>query len=253
MKQTKIITPIFAALLASIGIVLYSAVYFIPLGGIPMIRIDLIAVPILIGGILLGKWYGLLIGVIADVVGFFTFGQVNGPYFIGFTINLALTGFIAGYIPTLLRYKSYSTNRLILIGTLALTLFLGTFFILSTENIRLEGKNFAMDFNIRLLIISVILNLVLLSIIAIITMIHDRVFNKNDLVVVINTLLVAEIIVIALTPLWIIYLYGAPPYYIGVVSRIVRASFLFPIKLIVVLTIVKVFQKQNLWSLESLL
>jgi hypothetical protein len=84
-------------------------------------------------------------------------------------------------------------------------------------------------------------------------MIKGKIFHKNELLVVINTLLVAEIIIIVLTPIWIIYLYGAPPYYIGVVSRIVRASFLFPIKLIVVLTIVKVFQKQNLWSLESLL
>jgi hypothetical protein len=95
--------------------------------------------------------------------------------------------------------------------------------------------------------------LVFLSTFSLIAMIKSKIFHKNELLVVINTLLVAEIIIIVLTPIWIIYLYGAPPYYIGVVSRIVRASFLFPIKLIVVLTIVKVFQKQNLWSLESLL
>jgi riboflavin transporter len=253
MKQTKIITPIFAALLAGIGIALFSFSYIIPLGGLPTIRIDFIAVPILIGGMLLGKWYGLLIGVIVDVVGFFTFGQAFGPYFIGFTINLALTGFIAGYIPTLLRYKSYVINRMTLIVLLVSTLTLGVYYILSTDEIRLGIQNFPLDMRVRLVITSVIIMLVFLSTFSLIAMIKSKIFHKNELLVVINTLLVAEIIIIVLTPIWIIYLYGAPPYYIGVVSRIVRASFLFPIKLIVVLTIVKVFQKQNLWSLESLL
>jgi ECF transporter S component (folate family) len=252
MKQTKIITPIFAALLAGIGIALFSFSYIIPLGGLPTIRIDFIAVPILIGGILLGKWYGLLIGVIVDIVGFFMYGQAFGPYFIGFTINLALTGFIAGYLPTLLRYKNYLTNQFILIALLTLMLSLGVFYVLSTDEIRLGTQNFPIDFSVRLIIVSVMLLLVILSALSLIAMIKGKVFHKNELFVVINTLFVAEIIIIVLTPIWIIYLYGAPPYYIGVVSRIVRASFLFPIKLILVLTIVKVFQKQNLWSLESL-
>lgn len=76
---------------------------YIPLGGFPTLRLNLTAIPIMLSGILLGPVAGLAVGTIADILSFIV--RPSGPYFIGFTLSSALTGFIPGLLFMILRKK----------------------------------------------------------------------------------------------------------------------------------------------------
>ncbi|MBP1924502.1 ECF transporter S component (folate family) [Sedimentibacter acidaminivorans] len=69
---------------------------YIPLGGIPALRINFAQIPIMLSGILLGPTIGFCSGAIADIINFMI--KPGGPFFPGFTLVSALSGFIPGLI-----------------------------------------------------------------------------------------------------------------------------------------------------------
>ncbi len=69
---------------------------YIPLGGFPSLRLNLTALPIMFSGIVLGPVAGFIVGFISDLLCFFI--KPGGPFFIGFTIAMGLTGMIPGLI-----------------------------------------------------------------------------------------------------------------------------------------------------------
>jgi ECF transporter S component (folate family) len=249
MNKSNVFQPVFASLLTAIGVALFTFSFIIPLGGLPAIRIDFITIPILIGGFMLGKWYGILIGVMIDIIGFVLFGQ--GVYFVGFTLNFALVGFIAGYIPVIIKKMSYELNLSVMYSMISIAILAASFYIITTPALRLGTQNYEIDLSTRVLFVIAIITLFFVSTWFLYLLTKEYQMNRQELVTIVNTLLIAEIIVILLTPIWIIMLYDAPSYYIGVVSRIVRASFLFPIKVVVVLAILTTFKRQGMWTLEE--
>ncbi len=76
---------------------------YIPLGGFPTLRLNLTSIPIMLSGIALGPVAGLAVGSISDILCFII--RPSGPYFIGFTISSALTGFIPGLLFLVLKKK----------------------------------------------------------------------------------------------------------------------------------------------------
>jgi ECF transporter S component (folate family) len=244
----NLIKLILASLLSAIGVALFTFSFIIPLAGIPAIRIDFIAIPILVGGFILGKWYGLAIGAIIDIIGFLFFGQ--GVYFIGFTLNTALTGFVAGLIPQLIKKSSLKINISMMFTLIITALLAAIAYIVFTDQIRLGSENFTLDVETKNILITTMVTLGLASALFLHRLTQDFVINRRSLVVIVNAMLIAEIIVIVLTPIWILYLFDAPSFYIGVISRIVRASFLFPLKVIFVLAILTSFKKQHLIEIE---
>ena len=69
---------------------------YIPLGGIPALRINFASVPLMLSGIILGPAAGFVTGAVADIINFIV--KPGGPFFPGFTLVSALTGFIPGAI-----------------------------------------------------------------------------------------------------------------------------------------------------------
>ena len=69
---------------------------YIPLAGIRALRINFASIPLILSGIVLGPAAGLITGAAADIINFMV--KPDGPYFPGFTIVSALSGFIPGII-----------------------------------------------------------------------------------------------------------------------------------------------------------
>ncbi|MGB4438129.1 MAG: folate family ECF transporter S component [Sedimentibacter sp.] len=69
---------------------------YIPLAGIPALRINFASIPLMLSGIVLGPAAGFITGAAADIINFMV--KPNGPFFPGFTLVSALSGFIPGII-----------------------------------------------------------------------------------------------------------------------------------------------------------
>lgn len=69
---------------------------YIPLAGLPALRINFASIPIMISGIVLGPFTGFLSGAAADIINFMI--KPNGPFFPGFTLVSSLSGMIPGLI-----------------------------------------------------------------------------------------------------------------------------------------------------------
>ena len=103
MKKSNTLKIAVAAQLIALGVIISSLSFIIPISGIPAIRIDLIIIPVILAGIMLGKLYGVIVGTLVDIIAYFILFQGYGPFNPGFTINLAMTGFIAGFVFTFFR------------------------------------------------------------------------------------------------------------------------------------------------------
>lgn len=82
---------------------------YIPLGGIPALRINFASIPLMLSGIILGPSAGFISGAAADIINFIV--KPGGPFFPGFTLVSALSGFIPGFIYKHLK-KDFNYNIL---------------------------------------------------------------------------------------------------------------------------------------------
>lgn len=80
---------------------------YIPLGGIPALRINFASIPLMLSGIILGPAAGFMSGAAADIINFIA--KPGGPFFPGFTLVSALSGFIPGLIYKYLK-KDFNYN-----------------------------------------------------------------------------------------------------------------------------------------------
>lgn len=69
----------------------------IPILGFVGLRITLGEVPLILAGILFGPWAGLFAGFASDLIGYLI-NPFGGPFFPGFAISAALTGFLPGLL-----------------------------------------------------------------------------------------------------------------------------------------------------------
>ena len=242
---------VLAAVLVAIGVVLFYFSFTINLFGVPAVRVDFISVPIMIAGFLLGKWYGLAVGVLVDVIGYLS-GPTIGAYFFGFTINLALVGFVSGFLPQVLKKVSPTFTKIALIILLTASLAAAITYIATTPSIPLGSETFTLDNGLKTALIVTILLLTLLSFFFFSIILREIGFSTNHMQKIIVTMLVAELILIILTPIWVLILFDNPPFFVGVVSRLVRASLIFPVKVIAVLAILNALKQQDRLFIEVL-
>ncbi len=94
-NQTK--NMVLSALFIALSVVLTRLLsQQILIAGVPASRLSAGFVPIILAGMICGPMWGLLVGVIADVVGFAMFP--SGMYFPLLTVTSALVGFLPGLI-----------------------------------------------------------------------------------------------------------------------------------------------------------
>ena len=92
---TKNMTTI--GLLVGISVVLTRILgVMVPFAGIQALRLSFGSIPVMLSGILLGPAAGALTGALADVIGAILFPI--GPYFPGFTLSAAMSGFIPAVV-----------------------------------------------------------------------------------------------------------------------------------------------------------
>lgn len=103
---------------------------YIPLGSIPALRINFASIPLMLSGIILGPATGFLVGAAADIINFMA--KPGGPFFPGFTLVSALTGFMPGliykYIKKDINYNVLNTIfiSLLSVGFVSVFIFKGT-------------------------------------------------------------------------------------------------------------------------------
>ncbi|MBS4540117.1 folate family ECF transporter S component [Clostridium sp. D2Q-11] len=124
MKTSKINTRhlVAASLLTAISIILtrmFSLI--IPIAGVQALRIGFGGIPVMISGILFGPIIGALTGTVADLIGFML-NPMGGPYFPGFTLSAALSGFIPGLFYHYIFKKDSKLNFNIINGIMVVLL-----------------------------------------------------------------------------------------------------------------------------------
>lgn len=245
MKNNQAIQKLtLASMLVALGVMMASPAFsfVIVLFGVPAVRIDIIAIPIIVAGVLLGPVFGLGIGILTDVLGYLLFTHAFGPYHIGFTINLALTGFIAGSIYQFMSQKKTSIPMSVInIFTLSILSISGVVYLLQTDSLRVGSEMVPLSnwFKIIFILGIVFFYAIILGIQWFSIKKKSKHLEHIDLFIFI-VMLIEIGVGILLTPLWVLNLYGAPPYLAGVFLRIMRAMWLIPIKVYVVFYITKV-------------
>lgn len=121
---------IVSGLLVAISIILtriFSANLVIV--GVSAARISIGFVPIILAGILLGPWFGLAAGALADVLGFFIFP--SGTYFPPITLTSALVGLLPWLLFKIFYRRPLWLKTLLAVGVtqIACSMFMQTFWL----------------------------------------------------------------------------------------------------------------------------
>lgn len=113
LKNIKVLTS--AAMLVAVAIVL--GFFKLPIG--PTLEIHFTSLPIAIAGALLGPIIGSIIGALSDIGAYVV--KPTGPFFAGFTLSAAVTGFIFG----IMLHKKKITWIRILAAQIIVTIIVG--------------------------------------------------------------------------------------------------------------------------------
>lgn len=238
-----------ATMLTTVGVILGNFSIILPVFSIPALRLDIVAIPIILSGLILGKWYGIGVGIIIDIINFLLYGQ--GAYHVGFTINNALIGLFSGMIPLFFQQKNFPFVKKTLIITSTLLILITIGILYSLDRLSLGGETVALTLEVRIAIISLIIVMSLLTIGFMYLTLRDYKYELKDMYTVsIMIILIEFFVVILLTPLWIQDLFGQP-YIVGYLARIIRGSLLIPFKIIIVLAIINVIKKQQVTTLRG--
>lgn len=243
-NQKRIQKLTLASMFTALAVMLASPIfsYMILLFGIPALRIDLIPIPIILAGLILGPFYGLSVGIIADVLGYLLFTHLFGAYHPGFTINLALTGLISGLMVYALRKHQIASKPILILNVVFLTLLLGVgmAYIISQDALIIQGVSYALTTGLKLFFVASMFfsYIVLMFSLWLAKKKMETTDIKID--VLLFSVIIIEILITLLTPLWVYQLYGAPPYVAGLFIRVIRAMWLIPIKVYFVYYIYRV-------------
>lgn len=247
MKKSNTLKIGVAAQLIALGVIISSLSFIIPISGIPAIRIDLIIIPVILAGIMLGKLYGIIVGTLVDIIAYFILFQGYGPFNPGFTINLAMTGFIAGFVFTF--FRNSSEKKLFkIIKYISLSLFLFLFIytvtlIITTSEIRFGPSVVAITNSGKLILILTVFAALIISMIFYFLIFKNEKFMKNESFYKYFLILtLAEFFIIYNSSLWI-EIYTTIPTYVSVVSRFIRTALLFPFKFMLLILIVRASEK----------
>ncbi len=247
--KTQVIQLTTATMLTAVGVILGNFSIILPVFSIPALRLDIVAIPIILSGLILGKWYGMGVGIIIDLINFLLYGQ--GAYHIGFTINNALIGLFSGMIPLFFQHKNFLFVKKTLLIT-SMTLVLVTIGVLySLDRLSLGGETVSLTLEVRIAIIALIIVMSLLTIGFMYLTLRDYKYELKDMYTVsIMIILIEFFVIILLTPIWIQDLFGQP-YIIGFLARIIRGALMIPFKIIIVLAIINVIKKQQVTTLRG--
>jgi len=103
---------------------------YIPLSGIPALRINFASIPLMLSGIILGPFTGFVTGAAADIINFIA--KPGGPFFPGFTLASGLTGFLPGIVFKYIKKDEFGMGKTVLavsLTQLITSIILNTYFL----------------------------------------------------------------------------------------------------------------------------
>ena len=152
--KTRTRKMVICGLLLALSIVLKIVFeVYIPIGGLPTLRVNLTALPIYLSGIIAGPFFGLAVGALSDILCFLI--KPSGPYFPGFTVVSALSGLLPGLI---FMYKdkikiSFKWFNLIIAALFALVMVASGVFGVSETGITYDGKPVSTFFMVLMIVL----------------------------------------------------------------------------------------------------
>jgi ECF transporter S component (folate family) len=209
----------FMSLLSTV-LAAYSSIY-IPLFGFPSLKFGFSQLPIMIVGAMFGPWWGMVAGVLEDLLELAT-GTIASPY-IGFTLNKVMIGIIPGVV-FLIASKYPKKLKPLLFGLVGLLYASSLYFIITTDSVTASKVTYVLTLPVKAVLIAMTLAIVPVAYFANKALQHkDK--DKTLFVSWILSVILIEIVVnVILTPLWLYQLYGIP-IEIQIIIRSIKASF----------------------------
>lgn len=178
------------------------AINYIPV--VPFLRISLGGPAVIIfSSILLGPWFGLLVGGASDILGYFTLDFSGMGFFPQVTAIYALLGFVPYFIFSFIRLIKNKKLMMIIEGAGLLAVFaVITIFVLMNDSMKLYGSTY--EFGLLAKIIIPIALLVLLAFVMVFTIIFDKKLEKAETQIPLNayqisfSLFIIELVVMVL-------------------------------------------------------
>ncbi len=210
----------------------------IPLGGFPTLSIGFGGIPIMLSGMLFGPLAGGIVGGISDLLGFLI-NDRGGVYHPGFTLNSILTGVIPGLLFLMIKkYKIQAkTMRIINYVLLICSSIVGAYYLWSNQH--LASSPWIIWMLIGLLFVICVITIIVLE-----RLIKKEHMQRQISAIILCVLLVELLVYVGLTPIWIYGLYGIPSV-VSIISRVLRLVFFIPIKVLLLVAIVKVTTKRE--------
>lgn len=240
-KRFTALAVVRAGLLIAMSLVLKVMFeVYIPLGGIPALRINFTSVPIMISGIILGPVVGFLSGVASDLINFMV--KPNGPYFPGFTLVSALSGMIPGLIYKYMK-KEINFN---LVNTLFISLLSVGFILAFMAKGILSFENNIIMYNGKALNIIYIIGFILLVVSYLFIPIKLSSLNGKKLNIdkVVFTVSVTQLITSIILNTYFLSIVFGKGFLVFLPARILTNFFMIPLFSIIIATILNVLDKR---------
>ena len=234
-------TMIVVSLMSLLSMVLAVYSLMIPLFGFPSLKFGFSQLPIMITGALFGPWWGMVGGVLEDLLELAS-GTISTPY-LGFTLNKALIGIIPGLVFILAnkqpkKMKTYITTFVGILYSCSII------FILTTDSVTAAQVTYMLSWPIKAILIALTLAILPLSYLIMKLLKFKDVDQRNLQAWLLSVIMIEILVNVILTPIWLENMYGIP-FVVQVVIRSVKASFF-----VVLNTFLAYFVHQNLKRLK---
>lgn len=240
-KKFTALTIVRAGLFIAMSLVL-KVIFeiYIPLAGIPALRINFASIPIMLAGMTLGPVMGFCTGASADIINFVV--KPGGPFFPGFTLVSALSGMIPGLVFKYLK-KDINYN---LLNTIFISLLSVGFVAVFMAKGLLYFENSTIIYNGKPLNIIYILGFFVLVAAYLFVPIKLTSAENNDLQMnkIVFTVSVTQLITsIILNTYFLSIMYGKG-FFIFLPARILTNFFMIPLYSIIIAAILKALDKK---------
>ncbi len=210
---------------------------YIPLGGIPALRINFASIPLMLSGIILGPGTGFLVGASADLINFMV--KPGGPFFPGFTLVSGLTGLLPGliykYIKKDINYNFLNTIFISLLSVGFVSIFIYKGLLSFNNGIMYNGKPLSTIYIVGFFALVLIYLIIPIKITS-----KNNNFSMNKIVFTVSvTQLITSII---LNTYFLTFLYGK-----GIMAwlpaRVLTNFFMIPLYSIIIAALLNAYKK----------
>lgn len=193
----------------------------IPIFGFPSLRFGFSQLPIMITGALFGPFWGMIAGVLEDLLELAS-GTIVSPY-LGFTLNKALLGIIPGVV-FLLAKKQPKLLKPLITGLVVVLYTASILFVLNTASVTAAQVTYVLDWPVKGALIGLTLASIPLTYLLYRSLKRAHMDQTQFMAWFLTVILIEILINVILTPIWINQLSGLP-IELQILIRTIKASF----------------------------